>query len=774
MLGIAEHSDELPETVPPGTKVIAKDLYNQERADELNINEGDIITVHEAPEGGWWRGTTGESETDENSGWFPSTVVAMIRAQIPGDKPPPVKVGSQVIVKFQYLTTTKGELSLEEGDVIIVTECAPGSSSWRGMIGIGEKVPRIGMFPARNVEPLVVTPMDDPVTDIEEKAANSPFPKKPWYKKLVKSTASPVSPGRSRSNTLPVQMSEKEFSMNSVKEDSLSVTNLHRRTSTAPLMKSKESILDSVNVIPLSASPSILISQVEGVSNAPDIEIGKNVGIEEYRSSSLIEEKESIERVELKQPTRSVSIPAIEYMDEIIPAEQKISSISISSLKAESPSSYHKSTVDDLKSLDRLPSRASLVAPPKKYSVVSIKSSPQLNDIGLVQEQNEAEVQPLETSEIDSTATEYPVDYRHTGSVQDLTSPMNNLVKGDNDKSVTPESKIELFVDLMATLSPNSSDNPAHSENLPTTKSTITPGIIADTSILKDSPKHDESKKGTYIESQHESESTAPPSALPRVFIALNDSDESIAVIASSTAEDQTSRPRAPKIQDAMRAVSMSLSDAISAMDFGGMETEVIAGEFFGSTHSLKEINLGYVASRAVAENMLNLRPMSSIEGGSGPSSPRPTLCTKHVPVKIVKETIVGIRQSMGLITSEYADRVDIVGEKEVMVEIGAVDGLSMGETVEVQRSTSTLHFSSGQLLASQNKGNIQGSTSAEKEQVQHANVSSTQEVAEESKNETESYPRITSLSPATSFILDKSMDTDTESFISSKSLLNH
>lgn len=34
----------LPETVPTGTKVIATDIYERERADELDIKEGDIIT----------------------------------------------------------------------------------------------------------------------------------------------------------------------------------------------------------------------------------------------------------------------------------------------------------------------------------------------------------------------------------------------------------------------------------------------------------------------------------------------------------------------------------------------------------------------------------------------------------------------------------------------------------------------------------------------------------------------------------------------------------
>ncbi|KAI8922184.1 hypothetical protein DFJ77DRAFT_14890 [Powellomyces hirtus] len=77
----AEVSDEVPEeeeplwTAPVGSKVIVKNEYHKAKADELDLEVGDLIVVMEAPEGGWWRGMKNLGGKQPLSGWFPAIMV---------------------------------------------------------------------------------------------------------------------------------------------------------------------------------------------------------------------------------------------------------------------------------------------------------------------------------------------------------------------------------------------------------------------------------------------------------------------------------------------------------------------------------------------------------------------------------------------------------------------------------------------------------------------------------------------------------------------------
>ncbi|KAH6576239.1 hypothetical protein BASA60_004607 [Batrachochytrium salamandrivorans] len=60
--------------VLPGTKVYAKYAYDPEKSDELELLEGELVVVLEAPPGGWWKGMKGLDEKAPKTGWFPATL----------------------------------------------------------------------------------------------------------------------------------------------------------------------------------------------------------------------------------------------------------------------------------------------------------------------------------------------------------------------------------------------------------------------------------------------------------------------------------------------------------------------------------------------------------------------------------------------------------------------------------------------------------------------------------------------------------------------------
>ncbi|KAJ3410063.1 cytochrome c oxidase subunit 1 [Chytriomyces hyalinus] len=83
-----EVASELPATIRPGTKLVCLYPYERTKADELEMEAGDVIVVLDAPEGGWWRGMKGFSTKTPTSGWFPCSMVTIAPGEtIPGWSP---------------------------------------------------------------------------------------------------------------------------------------------------------------------------------------------------------------------------------------------------------------------------------------------------------------------------------------------------------------------------------------------------------------------------------------------------------------------------------------------------------------------------------------------------------------------------------------------------------------------------------------------------------------------------------------------------------------
>ncbi|KAJ3011965.1 UNVERIFIED_CONTAM: cytochrome c oxidase subunit 1, partial [Siphonaria sp. JEL0065] len=83
-----EMAAELPATVKPGIKLVCIYPFERSKADELELEIGDIVVVLESPEGGWWRGMKGFSTKTPTSGWFPNSLVTLAPGEnIPGWSP---------------------------------------------------------------------------------------------------------------------------------------------------------------------------------------------------------------------------------------------------------------------------------------------------------------------------------------------------------------------------------------------------------------------------------------------------------------------------------------------------------------------------------------------------------------------------------------------------------------------------------------------------------------------------------------------------------------
>ncbi|KAJ3333516.1 hypothetical protein HDU76_007282 [Blyttiomyces sp. JEL0837] len=74
-VGDEDNQNEMPEKVPPGTKVVCKYAYERTKADEMDLLEGELVVILEAPPGGWWRGMKNLGGKEAKTGWFPNTVV---------------------------------------------------------------------------------------------------------------------------------------------------------------------------------------------------------------------------------------------------------------------------------------------------------------------------------------------------------------------------------------------------------------------------------------------------------------------------------------------------------------------------------------------------------------------------------------------------------------------------------------------------------------------------------------------------------------------------
>lgn len=114
--------------------------YDPKDAEELAINEGDIINVYEMNDDGWWLG-----EKNGKKGLFPSNFVEdydgtkqeSSNHSVPQDKPIGV-----AIALYPYDAGDENELSLQEGDRITVYH--KGEDGW----WLGELRGKRGLFPS--------------------------------------------------------------------------------------------------------------------------------------------------------------------------------------------------------------------------------------------------------------------------------------------------------------------------------------------------------------------------------------------------------------------------------------------------------------------------------------------------------------------------------------------------------------------------------------------------------------------------------------------------
>mmetsp|Transcript_22848 Transcript_22848/g.34083 ORF Transcript_22848/g.34083 Transcript_22848/m.34083 type:complete len:573 (+) Transcript_22848:136-1854(+) len=111
---------------------IARALYDFEaQADgDLTLAEGDTVTITESDASGWWKGQSKNGE-----GRFPSNYIEEYKS-------------AMFVALTSYDATTETEMSLKEGEIIILTEVDP-SGWWKGK---KQGSLEIGWFPAAYVE----------------------------------------------------------------------------------------------------------------------------------------------------------------------------------------------------------------------------------------------------------------------------------------------------------------------------------------------------------------------------------------------------------------------------------------------------------------------------------------------------------------------------------------------------------------------------------------------------------------------------------------------
>uniref|UniRef100_A0A671WSX7 Intersectin 1 n=1 Tax=Sparus aurata TaxID=8175 RepID=A0A671WSX7_SPAAU len=107
--------------------------WRAKKDNHLNFNKNEIITVLEQQDM-WW---LGELQTGQR-GWFPKSYVKLISA--------PMTAPPEYIAMYTYESSEQGDLSFQQGDVVMVTR--KEGDWWTGMVS-----GKTGVFPSNYVKP---------------------------------------------------------------------------------------------------------------------------------------------------------------------------------------------------------------------------------------------------------------------------------------------------------------------------------------------------------------------------------------------------------------------------------------------------------------------------------------------------------------------------------------------------------------------------------------------------------------------------------------------
>uniref|UniRef100_A0AAQ6AG60 Intersectin-1 n=1 Tax=Amphiprion ocellaris TaxID=80972 RepID=A0AAQ6AG60_AMPOC len=107
--------------------------WRAKKDNHLNFNKNEIITVLEQQDM-WW---LGELQTGQR-GWFPKSYVKLISATM--------TAASEYIAMYTYESSEQGDLSFQQGDIVMVTR--KEGDWWTGMVG-----GKTGVFPSNYVKP---------------------------------------------------------------------------------------------------------------------------------------------------------------------------------------------------------------------------------------------------------------------------------------------------------------------------------------------------------------------------------------------------------------------------------------------------------------------------------------------------------------------------------------------------------------------------------------------------------------------------------------------
>uniref|UniRef100_A0A4W5MQ21 Intersectin-1 n=1 Tax=Hucho hucho TaxID=62062 RepID=A0A4W5MQ21_9TELE len=117
--------------------------WRAKKDNHLNFNKSDVITVLEQQDM-WWFG-----EVQGQRGWFPKSYVKLISGPVRKPTPSPTKTmdpGEEYIAMYTYESNEQGDLTFQQGDVIVVNK--KEGDWWTGVVS-----GKTGVFPSNYVKP---------------------------------------------------------------------------------------------------------------------------------------------------------------------------------------------------------------------------------------------------------------------------------------------------------------------------------------------------------------------------------------------------------------------------------------------------------------------------------------------------------------------------------------------------------------------------------------------------------------------------------------------